>query len=491
MLGNPEKSKSEDKAKLNREIKDLRARLVAQQQQVRAGKLPVLVLIEGWSAAGKGSLIKEIISEMDPRFYQVSSPAVIPESESRYPFLYPFAKAIPENGQLVFLDSGWMESAVRKSLRLEITGEEYKRRIRQVNEFERQLRDGGYLVLKIFLDIDKEEQFSRLKALRESADTEWRVTKDDLWQHAEYARFRKAYDEFMEKTGDAVPWHVLDGKHKKAAVRDALKLLVTKIGKALENGRYVGDPFVEKFPLVRMPKLKDVDLSPSIDDEKYKKELKKLQARLSELHNILYRKKIPVILCYEGWDAAGKGGNIRRVAYPLDPRGVDVHPIASPEPHEKARHYLWRFWNRLPKTGHIAIFDRTWYGRVMVERLEGFCTEKDWKRAYNEINEFERQLTDWGAVVLKFWIHIDQDTQLARFTDRQNTPEKQWKITDEDWRNRDKWPQYEVAVDEMLEKTSTKNAPWYIIESNDKKYARIKTLRLIVKKLEKAIEESY
>ena len=491
MLGNPVKSKSEDKAKLNREIKDLRARLVARQQQVRAGKLPVLVLIEGWSAAGKGSLIKEIISEMDPRFYQVSSPAVIPESESRYPFLYPYAKAIPENGQLVFLDSGWMESAVRKSLRLEITGEEYKRRIRQVNEFERQLRDGGYLVLKIFLDIDKEEQFSRLKALRESADTEWRVTKDDLWQHAEYARFRKAYDEFMEKTGDAVPWHVLDGKHKKAAVRDALKLLVTKIGKALENGRYIGDPFEEKFPLVRMPKLKDVDLSPSIDDEKYKKELKKLQARLSELHNILYRKKIPVILCYEGWDAAGKGGNIRRVAYPLDPRGVDVHPIASPEPHELNRQFLWRFWTRLPRTGHICIFDRTWYGRVMVERLEGFCTEKDWKRAYNEINEFERQLTDWGAVVLKFWIHIDQDTQLARFTDRQNTPEKQWKITDEDWRNRDKWPQYEVAVDEMLEKTSTKNAPWYIIESNDKKYARIKTLRLIVKKLEKAIEESY
>ena len=189
--------------------------------------------------------------------------------------------------------------------------------------------------------------------------------------------------------------------------------------------------------------------------------------------------------------AAGKGGNIRRVAYPLDPRGVDVHPIASPEPHELNRQFLWRFWTRLPRTGHICIFDRTWYGRVMVERLEGFCTEKDWQRAYNEINEFERQLTDWGAVVMKFWIHIDQDTQLARFTDRQNTPEKQWKITEEDWRNREKWPQYEVAVDEMLHKTSTENAPWYIIESNDKKYARIKVLRLIVKKLEKACDEYF
>ena len=491
MLQDFEKCKPEDKETLNAEIKELRARLIATQQLLREKKLPVLVLIEGWAAAGKGSLIKEIISEIDPRFYNVVSPAVIPESESRYPFLYPYASAIPENGKLIFLDSGWMENVVRKQLRLEISKEEYKRRVRAVNEFERQLRDGGYLVLKIFLHIDKKEQFERLNALSESADTEWRVTPDDLWQHREYKQFLKAYDEFMEKTDETVKWHILDGTKKKAAVRDAMKLLVEKIDKALEKGRYTGEPFEEEFPLLKMPKLSEVDLSPAIEEEEYKKELKKLQKRLSELHNIIYRKKIPVILCYEGWDAAGKGGNIRRVAYPLDPRGFDVHPIASPEPHELNRQYLWRFWTRLPRTGHICIFDRTWYGRVMVERLEGFCSEKDWKRAYNEINEFERQLTDWGAVLLKFWIHIDQDTQLARFNERQNTPEKQWKITEEDWRNREKWPQYETAVDEMLQKTSTENAPWFIIESNDKHYARIKALRIIVEALEKACESHF
>ena len=491
MLNDFEKSKPEEKSVLNEEIKALRAELIGQQQLIREKKLPVLVLIEGWAAAGKGSLIKELISEIDPRFYNVVSPAVIPESEARYPFLYPYASAIPENGKLIFLDSGWMESAVRKSLRLEISKEEYGRRVRSVNEFERQLRDGGYLLLKIFLHIDKEEQFARLSALSESADTEWRVTPDDLWQHREYKQFRKAYNAFMEETNDTVRWHVLDGSKKRTAVRDALKLLVNKIAKALEKGRYIGEPFEEKFPLVKMPRLKDVDLSPTISDEDYKKELKRLQSRLSELHNIIYRKKIPVILCYEGWDAAGKGGNIRRVAYPLDPRGFDVHPIASPEPHELNRQFLWRFWTRLPRTGHICIFDRTWYGRVMVERLEGFCTEKDWKRAYNEINEFERQLTDWGAILLKFWIHIDQDTQLARFTERQNTPEKQWKITDEDWRNREKWPQYETAVDDMLQKTSTKNAPWFIIESNDKHYARIKALKIIVHYLEEACEKHF
>ena len=491
MLKDFEKSIPEEKDVLNREIRELRARLIGQQQLLREKKLPVMVLIEGWAAAGKGSLINQLISEIDPRFYNVVSPAVIPESEARYPFLYPYATAIPENGKLTFLDSGWMESAVRKILRLEISKKEYRRRIRSVIEFERQLRDGGYLLLKIFLHIDHDEQLKRLQALAGSADTEWRVTPDDLWQHREYKKFMKAYDEFMEETGDPVEWHILDGKRKRTAVRDALKLLVTRIDEALEAGRYVGEPFEEEFPLLEMPLLKDVDLSPTISDEEYKKELKRLQDRLSELHNIIYRKKIPVILCYEGWDAAGKGGNIRRVAYPLDPRGFDVMPIASPEPHELNRQFLWRFWTRLPRSGHICIFDRTWYGRVMVERLEGFCTEKDWKRAYNEINEFERQLTDWGAVLLKFWIHIDQDTQLARFTERQNTPEKQWKITDEDWRNREKWPQYEVAVNEMLKKTSTKNAPWYIIESNDKHYARIKALEIIVNQLEKACRKHF
>ena len=226
-----------------------------------------------------------------------------------------------------------------------------------------------------------------------------------------------------------------------------------------------------------------------LTDEEYKEELDKLQKKLGRLHNELYQKRIPVIIGYEGWDAAGKGGNIKRIAEALDARGYVVNPIASPEPHEKARHFLWRFWTRLPKSGHVAIFDRTWYGRVMVERLEGFCSENDWQRAYNEINEFEKELHDWGAIVIKFWVQIDKDTQLERFTLRQNTPEKRWKITDEDWRNRDKWDDYETAVDEMLEKTNTSFAPWHILESNDKKYARIKALKIVIKAIEDKLEQ--
>ena len=480
-------ARKEEKARARAELKALREKLMAQQQEIRAKGLPIIVLVEGWATAGKGSLINELISELDPRFYNVVTPTVTPEAESRYPFLYPYAKAIPENGKIMIYDAGWMEDCVRKLMRREITKEEYKKRVRAVNEFERQLHDGGYLILKLFLDISREEQQARIRSFRENFETEWRVSREDLWQHSEYKLFRESYESFMEKTGKLIPWHVLDGEKKNAAALEALRLLNGLVDEALEAGRYVGKPFEEDFPLLDMPKLSDVDLSPALTDEEYRALLKKLQKRLGELHNVIYRKKIPVILCYEGWDAAGKGGNIRRIAKPLDPRGFDVMPIASPTPDELHRQYLWRFWTRLPRTGHFCIFDRTWYGRVMVERLEGFCSEDDWKRAYNEINEFERQLTDWGAVVLKFWIHIDQDTQLERFNDRQNTPEKQWKLTEEDWRNREKWPQYEEAIDEMLQKTSTENAPWFIIESNDKKYARIKTLRLTIEALEKAI----
>ena len=484
------KAKDEAAEALKAETRAFRERLIAQQQLIREAKLPVIVLVEGWAAAGKGSLINDLISQIDPRFYNVVSPVVLPQAEERYPFLYQYAAAIPENGKIMFYDSGWMEGAIRKYLHRDITRDQYRSAIRSVNEFERQLRDGGYIVLKLFLDISEKEQRKRLASLHGNYETEWRVTEDDLWQHREYRAFRETYTDFMEKTGRVIPWHVLDGTNRRSSAHDALKLLTDSVDEALRNGRYNGAPFKEKFPLIPMQKLSEVDLSPSVTDEEYRKELKKLQKRLSELHNVVYRKKIPVVLCYEGWDAAGKGGNIRRIAGPLDPRGVDVMPIASPEPHELNRHFLWRFWTRLPRSGHFCIFDRTWYGRVMVERLEGFCTENDWKRAFNEINEFERQLTDWGAVVIKFWIHIDQDTQLARFTDRQNTPEKQWKLTEEDWRNREKWPQYEAAIDEMLEKTSTENAPWFIIESNDKKYARLKTLRILIDALEKACDTS-
>lgn len=470
-------------------IKAYKKALAATQVKLRESKIPVIVLVEGWGAAGKGSLINEFISELDPRFTSVFCQEAAMEGAERFPFLYPYFNAVPENGKILFMDSGYMEESVHGLMSGELDEEDYALYVQSAQRFERTLRDNGYLLVKFFVNITRKEQHQRLSAMLDDEETTWRVTENDLWQNEEYHSFRQAYDNFMKATSSLTPWHILDGESRGKCRYDAFKILCETIDIALEAGKVDAPAFVEEFHMGAPVHLSEADLSATIEQDEYKQELKALQERLSELHNAIYRRRIPVVICFEGWDAAGKGGSIKRLAYPLDPRGFQVHPISSPEPHELARHFLWRFWQRIPKTGHVAIFDRTWYGRCMVERIEGYATENQWKRSYNEINEFEQELYDWGAVVLKFWIHIDPDTQLERFTQRQNTPEKQWKITEEDWRNREKWPQYEEAVTDMLEKTSTEYAPWHVIESVDKRFARIKVLRETVKALENAIAE--
>ena len=481
----PEKPEAEE---LEQRLEEAKSKLERLQTRIKENKLPILVLLEGWGAAGKGSVLGRVIKNIDPRFFDVATMEKATEDEQRRPFLYRYFAKIPEAGKFMFLDGGWMTDVTNGLLHKELSRKEYEKRLASIKCFERQLADNGYLVLKFFFQIGEKEQKRRMDALLEDKNTEWRVNEDDLWQNKHYEKCKELYDEYMEETNRSrTPWHIIDAKNQKWAQVQLLTVMIDAIEARLSAGMPEVMIPKNKFALQTMPKLKDIPLDKEMSEQEYRIELEKCQNRLRELHNELYRKKVPVIIAYEGWDAAGKGGNIKRIAGALDPRGYQVHPIASPEPHEKARHYLWRFWTRLPKTGHIAIFDRTWYGRVMVERLEGFCSKNDWQRAYNEINEFEKELHDWGAVIIKFWVQIDKDTQLARFNERQNTPEKQWKITDEDWRNREKWEQYEDAVDEMIEKTSTDFAPWYVLESNNKYYARIKALKIVIKKIEEVL----
>lgn len=473
---------------LDQRLEEARFKLAARQIAIKDKKLPVLVVLEGWGAAGKGSVLGRVIRNMDPRFFKVSVMSESTEEERRKPFLYRHFVKIPEAGKFMFFDGSWMDEVTGAYLRGEMKEKQYEERLTSIKRFERQLTDNGYLVMKFFFHIEEKEQKKRLDELLEDKNTKWRVSENDLWQNKNYDKCLEVYDAYLEDTSQpAAPWYLIDSKNKKWAELQMLETLIAGIDTALQNDARAVPILQNVFPLNNQPKLSEITLDKTISDEDYKKELKACQKKLRDLHNELYRKKIPVIITYEGWDAAGKGGNIKRIASALDPRGYEVHPIASPEPHEKARHYLWRFWNRLPKDGHIAIFDRTWYGRVMVERLERFCSENDWQRAYNEINEFEKELYDWGAVIIKFWVHIDQDMQLERFTLRQNTPEKQWKITDEDWRNREKWDLYEEAINEMLQKTNTTFAPWFVLESNDKKYARIKALKTIIQEIEKKL----
>ncbi len=473
---------------LEARLQAAREKLGKQQMKIAELKLPVLVLVEGWGTSGKGSCIGKIIKNIDPRFFKVATMEAWTEDDRRKPFLYRYFNEIPQAGKFAFLDSGWMDELVNARLHKEMKRDVYESRIDSVKRFERQLTDNGYLVMKFFLHISKKEQKKRIDTLMENKDAKWRVNREDQWQNEHYEKCMEVYGSYLSDTNTpSAPWYIIDAKSRKWTQLQILEILTQGIEIALGN-RSLSVPILQNvFPLLPMPKLSDIPLDKKIEDEDYRIQLKQLQQRLGELHNRLYRKKVPVIIAYEGWDAAGKGGNIKRLTGALDPRGFEVHPIASPEPHEKARHYLWRFWTRMPKTGHIAIFDRTWYGRVMVERIEGFCSENDWMRAYNEINEFEKELSDWGAVIFKFWVQIDKDTQLQRFTDRQNTPEKKWKITDEDWRNREKWDLYEEAINEMLQKTNTEYAPWHVLASVDKKYARIQALRIVVGQLEKVL----
>ena len=486
-----EKSKEElkeiEKKFKKEESKKYRDNIASKLREVKAAKIPFLIDIEGWDAAGKSYVLNELIKNIDPRFYSVYIEEAYQDQE-RYPYMYRYYELLPQDGNFRFMDGGYLYSTANSCMEGELSEDDYITRIKLINDYERTIINNGYVVLKLFLDISEKEQAKRIANLKSKKKTAWRIGLTDLNQNANYKTWKKAFKSVMDDTSTFAPWHIIDAKSRTNLKYEALKLLSETIDNALSKGKFVGKPYKEEFEMAPVPDINKMNLNQVLTKEEYDEKLKEAEDRLKKLCKEVYRKQIPFVLAFEGWDAAGKGGAIKRVAYPLDPRDFQVIPIASPTVPEKERHFLWRFWTRLPKSGHIHIFDRTWYGRVMVERLEGFCSDNDWKRAFNEINEFEEGLTKEGVVVLKFWLQIDKDTQLARFTERQNTPEKQWKITDEDWRNREKWDDYEKAIKEMFKKTSTKAAPWHIIESNDKLYARIKVMTIVADSMEEALK---
>lgn len=324
------------------------------------------------------------------------------------------------------------------------------------------------------------------------------MSREDWEKNEKYDSYVRMIEEALQRTDtDYAPWTIVEATDRRFAtvkiyttVIEALKEAVAE--KKAEAGREISQETEETETWenreLEESVLAKVDLTKSYTEKEYHKKKKKLQKKIRKLHGELYRRQIPVIIGFEGWDAGGKGGAIKRLTEKMDPRGFTVNTTAAPNDYEKAHHYLWRFWKNVPKKGHVAVYDRTWYGRVMVERIEGFCTKKEWQRAFKEINDMEAQFVQSGAIVLKFWMQIDKEEQRKRFEERQKNPEKQWKITEEDWRNRDKWDAYEEAVNEMLIRTSTPEAPWVIVEGNCKYYARIKVLEAVIEAIEKRLE---
>ena len=457
--------------------------------------IPVIVVFEGWDAAGRGTLINELILRLDPRGFKVFANNLCHGDVSAHPFLWRYWNTTPAAGKIMIYDKSWYESVLTDRIDGVTPQDKLADRYNEIVSFERQLADSGCVVIKIFLHITKKEQKKRMDQLEEDPATRWRVGEIEWRRHRKYEEYLEIIEDTLSRTDrEGCPWTPVAAMDRRFAAVKICGTLIQALEQRIRNsGRSEKDlvDLREKTAStsIEVPTftLDKISIPKDWNPDKYEKELEHLGNRLHELHYETYKKKIPVLILFEGWDAAGKGGAIKRLVENFDPRGYEVIPVAAPNDTERAHHYLWRFWQAVPAAGRIAVFDRTWYGRGVVERVEGFCQESEWRRAYREINEFEEQLVNFGATIVKFWLHIDKDEQLRRFEERENTPEKSWKITAEDWRNREKWDDYKVAVDEMLFRTSTRKAPWTVVAANSKEYARLAVLRTVAEAMEKAL----
>jgi AMP-polyphosphate phosphotransferase len=497
-------------------VAELQERLFALEQAVIAANTPVAVVFEGWAGADKVRMIAALTRRLDPRgtrVYPISPPRT---SETRFPWLFRFWLKTPRYGQMVLFDRSWYREVLAQRV-AEPDSPHWLRQCRDICAFERQLLDDGALLIKFWLDLSRDEQARRFKKLLADPLTSHRVTDDDLRQQRHYKKYSQAVDDLLARTSTArAPWHRVNAAAKRQARSQVLTTVIERIEDHLSlrdvppsasvddssaalrrqrllvqtrgfTSRSAPPPTEPPAPPAAPAVLRNVRLDLRLDEAVYDRELKLLQARIYQLGLEIYRAARPVVILFEGWDAAGKGGAIQRLTAELDPRSYVVHAIAAPTGEDSARHYLYRFWRRLPMQGQIAIFDRSWYGRVLVERVEDFAGPAEWRRAYDEINVFEQQLTAFGTILLKFWLHISPEEQLRRFEARRTVPYKSWKLTDEDWRNREKWHHYESAADEMLLRTGPGHAPWCVVEAEDKRFARIKVLRTVVTRLEEEL----
>ncbi len=496
MLEKVDLSQKTTKEQYKKVITGLELRVGELQREAKELRIPVMIVFEGWDGAGKGTLINKLILPLDPRGFKVYlTHTAQSEEEILRPFLWRYWNKTPEKGRIAVYDRSWYRRVLEDKVNKAIQKKQLNQAYTEINHFERQLTDDGNVIIKFLLHIKKKKQKKRLQEMMKDKAMSWRLVTEKEWKHyKQYDKYFEAYEQMLENTDtDYAPWTVVEAHDRRFATIKIFETVITVLENKIEEVKLAqknkdGKKIIQvKLSAMGSSVLDKVDLSKSLTREEYQKKVVPLQEEMREIEFKMYKKRVPLVIMYEGWDGAGKGGNIKRLVQLMDPRGYEVHPVAAPNDIERAHHYLWRFWRDIPKAGHIGIFDRSWYGRVLVERVEGFCKEHEWKRSYKEINEFEEQIVNFGAVLVKFWIHIDQKEQLRRFQERQKLTHKQWKITEEDWRNRKKWDKYKVAVDEMLFRTSTTYAPWTIVEANSKYYARVKVLKTIINAMKEKV----
>ena len=469
----------------------LRQQLLQAQFNLADRDYPIIIVVAGLDGAGKGSLVHRLNEWMDPRGIETNTFWEHSDEEESRPFFWRFWRRLPARGQIGIFLGSWYNKPAQRAIDKEIDKEGFAQYCQQIETFERMLSDDGALVIKLWLHVSREAQRLQLEEQAPSKQQNPRVTDMPYDLRGKYDKAIEVSEQLILATDSShSPWHLIEAEDRRYRDISAGELIL----KAMLAREAKPEPDEDALPSVDIdvlgpqPTVLDsVDLSLELSSDEYKEELAKYQSRLQDLAWDAYRQNRSVIAVFEGWDAAGKGSAIRRVTRAIDPRLYRLIQFAAPTDEENAHHYLWRFWRQLQRDGRCTFFDRSWYGRVLVERVEQFATESEWQRAYSEINQFEQQLVEHGSIVLKFWIHIDNEEQMRRFKAREKEPHKRHKITEDDWRNRDRWHDYEIAVDQMVSHTSTRYAPWTLVAGNDKPYARIQILKTFCKNMKRAL----
>lgn len=478
-----------DKQAYKKAIPDLRLHLLEVQRAARAADVPVVIIVAGVAGAGKGEVVNRLFEWLDSRGVEVHAYWDETDEEKQRPRWWRYWRTLPAAGGISILFGAWYTPPILEPVSVQsgddVNDSTQAMELTRIADTERMLVRAGVLVVKFWCHLPEKEQARRIKRLRKNPHSHWRMAP-------ETARYAKHYKDFVRisshvvrgtDTGEA-PWYLIeatDPRYRDLTIgRTLLSAMQARLGVSAteEVLKTSHAPSLPEAATAQLSVLDHVDLQLCLARDDYKRELAHWQGEVNRLAWAAFHARRSYVVMFEGWDAAGKGGAIRRLIQSIDARLYRVVAVAAPSDEERAHHYLWRFWRHLPRDGYGTLFDRSWYGRVLVERVEGFARPAQWAHAYHEINDFEEQLSQHGTALMKFWLHIDQDEQLRRFQQREQTPYKEHKIGEEDWRNRARWDDYKAAINEMVVRTSTEYAPWHLIPANDKLYARIAVLKV-------------
>jgi polyphosphate:AMP phosphotransferase len=475
---------------------ELRTELLEAQRKLKESDIPVIVIVSGVEAAGKGEVVNRLNEWLDTRGVQTHAFWEMSDEERERPRYWRFWRTLPSRGEISILFGGWYLGPIEHRFQGHCDDAALDAELSRIVDFERMLTQDNALIVKFWFHLSEKDQKRRLKELSRDDRSRWKMLPEKSKFSEQYQMFEHVAERVIRQSDRGIaPWYLVEAEDTRYRDLTVGKTLLQAINARLGQ-QVITEPAAPPDPLqlpesasAQITLIDQLDLSQSLEKEDYKEKLKKLQAEVNELSWTAYKKRRTTVLVFEGADAGGKGGAIRRITSAVDARLYRTIPVAAPTDEEKAHHYLWRFWRHIPRAGHMILYDRSWYGRVLVERVEGFASDGEWRRAYSEINEFEEQLVENGAILMKFWLQVGDEEQLRRFKDREDTPYKRYKITAEDWRNRDKWPAYKLAVNEMVARTSTEYAPWTLVEGDDKLFARIKVLQTVCDGMREALKK--